>query len=132
MLAVAQTAGAAWFGWKGSASSPSYWNVQDNWYISGSNWSKFETEACNFHINPVPSGSNIFVSGWEMLRKIPDIIKNIPGLEEKVYTFRNLRGYRHLNALTSSLSRSDNHCFIAIFVRSASVFVLQKILKSSA
>ena len=64
-LAVAQTAGAAWFGWKGSASSPSYWNVQDNWYISGSNWSKFETEACNFHINPVPSGSNIFVSGWD-------------------------------------------------------------------
>lgn len=39
----------------------------------------------------------IFVSGWEMLRKITDIIKNIPGLEEKVYTFRNLRGYRHLN-----------------------------------
>ncbi len=39
----------------------------------------------------------IFVSGWELLRKITDIIANIPELTDKVYTFRNLRGYRHLN-----------------------------------
>ncbi len=39
----------------------------------------------------------IFVSGWELLRKITDIISNIPDLNDRVYTFRNLRGYRHLN-----------------------------------
>lgn len=39
----------------------------------------------------------IFVSGWELLRKITNIISNIPELNDKVYTFRNLRGYRHLN-----------------------------------
>ncbi len=64
-LSLSQSAGAAWFGWKGSASSPSYWNVQENWYISGSNWSKFETDTCNYNVNPVPSGSNIFVAGWD-------------------------------------------------------------------
>ncbi|MCR4965162.1 MAG: long-chain fatty acid--CoA ligase [Bacteroidales bacterium] len=41
----------------------------------------------------------IFVSGWELLRKITAIIKNIPELENRVYTFRNLLGYRHLNEL---------------------------------
>lgn len=39
----------------------------------------------------------IFVSGWELLRKINNIIDSIPTLKDKVYTFRNLRGYRHLN-----------------------------------
>ena len=41
----------------------------------------------------------IFVSGWELLRKINTIIEGIPSLTDKVYTFRNLRGYRHLNEL---------------------------------
>lgn len=39
----------------------------------------------------------IFVSGWELLRKINNIIEEIPELHDRVYTFRNLRGYRHLN-----------------------------------
>ena len=39
----------------------------------------------------------IFVSGWELLKKITNVIENIPGLPDRVYTFRNLRGYRHLN-----------------------------------
>lgn len=39
----------------------------------------------------------VFVSGWELLRKIENIIKDIPELTDHVYTFRNLRGYRHLN-----------------------------------
>ncbi|MBR6334491.1 MAG: long-chain fatty acid--CoA ligase [Bacteroidales bacterium] len=41
----------------------------------------------------------IFVSGWELLRKITAIIANIPELNDKVYTFRNLLGYRHLSEL---------------------------------
>lgn len=39
----------------------------------------------------------VFVSGWELLRKIENIISEIPELTDNVYTFRNLRGYRHLN-----------------------------------
>lgn len=39
----------------------------------------------------------IFVFGWELLRKINNIIEGIPELTDKVYTLRNLRGYRHLN-----------------------------------
>lgn len=39
----------------------------------------------------------IFVSGWELLRKIESVIESIPNLKDKVYTFRNLRGYRHFN-----------------------------------
>ncbi|MDR1346020.1 MAG: long-chain fatty acid--CoA ligase [Bacteroidales bacterium] len=39
----------------------------------------------------------VFVSGWELLRKIENIINNIPQLKNNVYTFRNLRGYHHLN-----------------------------------
>ena len=39
----------------------------------------------------------VFVSGWELLRKIENIIANIPNLKDNVYTFRNLRGYKHLN-----------------------------------
>lgn len=38
-----------------------------------------------------------FVSGWELLRKIENIINSIPELKDNVYTFRNLRGYKHLN-----------------------------------
>ena len=41
----------------------------------------------------------VFVSGWELLRKIENIISEIPNLAENVYTFRNLRGYRHLNEI---------------------------------
>jgi len=39
----------------------------------------------------------VFVFGWELLRKINNIIEGIPELTDKVYTLRNLRGYRHLN-----------------------------------
>lgn len=39
----------------------------------------------------------VFVSGWDLLRKIQNIIDRIPALEGQVYTFRNLRGYKHLN-----------------------------------
>lgn len=48
----------------------------------------------------------IFVSGWELLRKINNIIEHIPTLTDRVYTFRNLRGYRHLNELIE-LGRSN-------------------------
>ena len=62
----AATAHAEWWGFKGSSSSPSYWDVQGNWHISGNTWSNFETSTCdNFHLNPRPSGSNIFVAGWD-------------------------------------------------------------------
>lgn len=39
----------------------------------------------------------IFVSGWDILRKIENILSEVPALKDNVYTFRNLRGYRHLN-----------------------------------
>ncbi len=39
----------------------------------------------------------VFVSGWELLRKVETIITEIPGLKDNVFTFRNLRGYKHLN-----------------------------------
>jgi long-chain acyl-CoA synthetase len=41
----------------------------------------------------------VFVSGWELLRKIENLINSIPSLKNNVYTFRNLRGYKHLNEL---------------------------------
>lgn len=41
----------------------------------------------------------VFVSGWELLRKIENIISEIPHLSDNVYTFRNLRGYKHLNEI---------------------------------
>lgn len=41
----------------------------------------------------------IFVAGWELLRKIENVIAEMPQLQDMVYTFRNLRGYRHLNEL---------------------------------
>ena len=41
----------------------------------------------------------VFVAGWELLRKIENIINSIPSLKDNVYTFRNLRGYKHLNEL---------------------------------
>lgn len=41
----------------------------------------------------------VFVSGWDILRKIENIIAEIPQLKDNVYTFRNLRGYRHLNEI---------------------------------
>ena len=39
----------------------------------------------------------VFVAGWELLRKIENVINGIPELADNVYTFRNLRGYKHLN-----------------------------------
>ena len=39
----------------------------------------------------------VFVSGWDILRKIENLIAEIPNLKDNVYTFRNLRGYHHLN-----------------------------------
>ena len=39
----------------------------------------------------------VFVSGWDVLRKIENLIAEIPNLKDNVYTFRNLRGYHHLN-----------------------------------
>ncbi len=39
----------------------------------------------------------VFVSGWELLRKIESILSTIPALQDNVFTFRNLRGYKHLN-----------------------------------
>lgn len=41
----------------------------------------------------------IFVSGWELLRKIENIISNIPSLKDMVYTLRDLRGYRHFHEI---------------------------------
>ncbi len=41
----------------------------------------------------------VFVSGWELLRKIESILSEIPHLLDNVYTFRNLRGYKHLNEI---------------------------------
>ena len=41
----------------------------------------------------------VFVAGWELLRKIENVINTIPSLTDKVYTFRNLRGYKHLNEI---------------------------------
>ena len=39
----------------------------------------------------------VYVSGWDILRKIENLLTEIPQLKDNVYTFRNLRGYRHLN-----------------------------------
>ena len=43
----------------------------------------------------------VFVAGWELLRKIEHILPNIPTLnkEEMVYTFKNLRDYKHLSEI---------------------------------
>jgi long-chain acyl-CoA synthetase len=41
----------------------------------------------------------VFVAGWELLRKIENVINSIPTLVDNVYTFRNLRGYKHLNEI---------------------------------
>jgi len=41
----------------------------------------------------------VFVAGWELLRKIENVINNIPSLKDNVYTFRNLREYKHLDEL---------------------------------
>ncbi len=43
----------------------------------------------------------VFVAGWELLRKIEHILPEIPSLNEKemVYTFKNLRGHKHLSEI---------------------------------
>ena len=68
-LIAARNADAAWWGWKGSATSPSYWNESGNWYASKTSWDKFQTDTCNIHINPRPAGTSfensLFVDGWD-------------------------------------------------------------------
>ena len=41
----------------------------------------------------------VFVAGWELLRKIENILNATPSLRDSVYTFRDLRGYKHLNEI---------------------------------
>jgi len=41
----------------------------------------------------------VFVAGWELLRKIENVLNGIPSLKDNVYTFRNLRGYKHLSEI---------------------------------
>lgn len=41
----------------------------------------------------------VFVSGWDLLRKITNVLAEYPELNDNVYTFRNLRGYKHLNQI---------------------------------
>jgi len=41
----------------------------------------------------------VFVAGWELLRKIENVLNSIPSLRDNVYTFRNLRDYKHLNEI---------------------------------
>ena len=41
----------------------------------------------------------VFVAGWELLRKIENVLNGIPSLKDNIYTFRNLRGYKHLNEI---------------------------------
>ena len=41
----------------------------------------------------------VFVAGWELLRKIENVLNAIPALKDNIYTFRNLRGYKHLNEI---------------------------------
>lgn len=40
----------------------------------------------------------VFLSGEDLLRKIENILPDIPSLKE-IYTFKNLRGFKHLNEL---------------------------------
>ena len=65
----AQMARAEWYGFKGRATSPSYWDVQGNWYITGGGtWNRFTSGAAsNIHINKNAGGRNNpgFVSGWD-------------------------------------------------------------------
>lgn len=43
----------------------------------------------------------VFTAGWELLRKIEHLLPSIPSLNEKemVYTFKDLRGHKHLNEI---------------------------------
>ncbi|MCF8331873.1 MAG: long-chain fatty acid--CoA ligase [Bacteroidales bacterium] len=49
----------------------------------------------------------VFVAGWELFRKIEHIIPNISSLKD-IYTFRELRNYKHLNELIQ-LGRDHPH-----------------------
>jgi len=49
----------------------------------------------------------IFVAGEEMYRRIKHIIANIPSLK-KIYTFRNLHGFEHLNELMELGANNPN------------------------
>lgn len=49
----------------------------------------------------------VFVAGWELFRKIEHIIKNISSLKD-IYTFKELRNYKHLNELIQ-LGRDHSH-----------------------
>ena len=65
VLCGAQMAQAAYYGWKGSSSSPSYWESKDNWYCSQISWDEFSSNTCEHHIDPIPNKTNIFIPGWD-------------------------------------------------------------------
>ncbi len=49
----------------------------------------------------------VFVAGWELLRKIEHILPNISTLKD-IYTFKELREYKHLNELIA-LGKENPH-----------------------
>ncbi len=54
----------------------------------------------------------VFVSGWDLLRKIENVLEEKPDLKENVYTFRNLRGYKHLNQLIELGMANPSHQYL--------------------
>lgn len=60
----------------------------------------------------------VFVAGWELFRKIEHIIPNISSLKD-IYTFKELRDYKHLNELIK-LGKTNDHSS-EIQKRSASI-----------
>lgn len=60
----------------------------------------------------------VFVAGWELFRKIEHIIPNISSLKD-IYTFKELRDYKHLNELIE-LGKTNDHSS-EIQKRSASI-----------
>ncbi len=56
----------------------------------------------------------VFVAGWELLRKIEHLLPSIPSLNEKemVYTFKNLRGYKHLNEIIELGKANPSHTYL--------------------
>ena len=54
----------------------------------------------------------VFVAGWELLRKIENVIAEIPQLNDNVYTFRNLRGYKHLNEVIELGMANPSHQYL--------------------
>jgi long-chain acyl-CoA synthetase len=56
----------------------------------------------------------VFVAGWELLRKIEHLLPSIPSLNEKemVYTFKNLRGYKHLTEIIEMGRANPSHTYL--------------------